>query len=625
MGLVVEPANRVALGGDLALEVAHQIRMVHLEVVLELLGLGVRAGGVDQCLGAEVAGLHQGVDDARVPVKGQLLEPVLVRDDALQQHLERVPGQRFLPLADQPHPVAGDAEQVVVLRVVVLEVGVLLVAGDFVERRLGDVDVALLNQLGHLPVEEGQQQGADVGAVDVGVGHDHDAVVANAFRLVFLFADPGAEGGDEGDQFLAGEHLLEAGLFDVQDLAAQREDRLVAAVAALLGGAACGIALHDEQLGFGRVLRLAVGQLSGQREAVEDALAAHRLAGLARGEAGPAGVGDLPDDLLRVGRVLVEPDRELLVHHLLDQALDFRVAQLGLGLALELGVGQLDRDDRGDAFPGVFTGGRFLEVLPLPALLGVAVDAAGERRLEADHVASTFDGVDVVREGEDPLVVAIVPLHRDFQPDVVLLGAEEDRFVVQLFLPAVEEVDERDQPALELEVVVLGGALVADGDVEAGVEEGQLAQPTGERLEVVLGDLEDGGVGLERDLGAALVGDPDLGHLLLGNALGVLLLVDLAAPLHLDRHPFREAVHARDAHAVQTAGDLVGAVLELPARVELGHHHVEGVHPVHGGVGATGMPRPLSVTVMLLSTWTMTSMSVQMPGSASCTELSTTS
>jgi hypothetical protein len=35
-----------------------------------------------------------------------------------------------------------------------------------------------LDDLGHLPVEEGQQQRADVRAVDVGVGHDHDLVVA---------------------------------------------------------------------------------------------------------------------------------------------------------------------------------------------------------------------------------------------------------------------------------------------------------------------------------------------------------------------------------------------------------------------------------------------------------------
>ena len=46
------------------------------------------------------------------------------------------------------------------------------------ERRLRDVDVARVDQLAHLPVEERQQQRADVRSVDVGVGHDDDPVVA---------------------------------------------------------------------------------------------------------------------------------------------------------------------------------------------------------------------------------------------------------------------------------------------------------------------------------------------------------------------------------------------------------------------------------------------------------------
>ena len=47
-----------------------------------------------------------------------------------------------------------------------------------VQRRLRDVDVPALHQLGHLAVEEGQQQGADVSAIDVGIG----VVAAQATR-----------------------------------------------------------------------------------------------------------------------------------------------------------------------------------------------------------------------------------------------------------------------------------------------------------------------------------------------------------------------------------------------------------------------------------------------------------
>jgi hypothetical protein len=126
----------------------------------------------------------------------------------------------------------------------VLEVLLFFSDLDLVQRRLGDVDVAALDQLGHLAVEEGQQQGADVGAVHVRVGHDDDAVVtqlvdvevvgpALAFGCVFVgagFADAGAQGGDEGEDFVAGQQLFVAGFFHVQNLAAQGQDGLEFAV-----------------------------------------------------------------------------------------------------------------------------------------------------------------------------------------------------------------------------------------------------------------------------------------------------------------------------------------------------------------------------------------------------------
>src|ERR687890_345173 len=54
----------------------------------------------------------------------------------------------------------------------------------------------------------------------------------------------------------------------------------------------------------------------------------------------------LADDLPALGGVLFEPVAQLVVHHLLGERARLGVAQLGLGLALELRLGQLDRDDR---------------------------------------------------------------------------------------------------------------------------------------------------------------------------------------------------------------------------------------------------------------------------------------
>jgi hypothetical protein len=134
--------------------------------------------------------------------------------------------------------------------------------------------VAALDQFGHLAVEEGQQQGADVGAVDVGVGHDDDAVVAQLFGVVFVLADAGAQRGDQRDDFLLEHELVEAGLLDVEDLALQRQDGLELAVAALLGGAAGGVTLDQVELAQGRVLSWQSASLPGRPNAVEHALAA---------------------------------------------------------------------------------------------------------------------------------------------------------------------------------------------------------------------------------------------------------------------------------------------------------------------------------------------------------------
>ena len=53
-------------------------------------------------------------------------------------------------------------DQIILQRALVLEILLGFAARDFVERRLRDVEMAAVDQLAHLPVEEGQQQRADM-------------------------------------------------------------------------------------------------------------------------------------------------------------------------------------------------------------------------------------------------------------------------------------------------------------------------------------------------------------------------------------------------------------------------------------------------------------------------------
>src|SRR5580698_3055844 len=128
----------------------------------------------------------------------------------------------------------------------------LFALADTVQRRLRDVDEATLYERPHLPVEKGQQQRSYVRTIDVGIGHDDDLVIAQLLEAE-LIAEPSSERRDHGTNFFVREHFIQARLFDVDDLAAKRQDRLGDRVAAALRSSAGGIALDEKDLAFRRI------------------------------------------------------------------------------------------------------------------------------------------------------------------------------------------------------------------------------------------------------------------------------------------------------------------------------------------------------------------------------------
>jgi hypothetical protein len=101
-------------------------------------------------------------------------------------------------------------------------------------------------------------------------------------------------------------------------------------------------------------------------------------------------------------------------------------------------------------------------------------------------------------------------------------------------------------------------------------------QAVREAVELIHGGVEDGVVGQEGDLGAAVVAGTEHFHGVERLAVGVFL--DEVEPVaeDLGGEVLGEGVHAGDADAVQTAGDLVGVLVELAARVQHGHDDLQG-------------------------------------------------
>ena len=110
--------------------------------------------------------------------------------------------------------------------------------------------------------------------VDVCIGHDDDLVVARLgdIEIAAVAGTRRDAAADRGNQRLNGvtrERAMVTNTFDVQNLAAQGQNRLDVSAAAVLGRTACRVALYDEELGELGIAHRAVGELAGQRRRLE--------------------------------------------------------------------------------------------------------------------------------------------------------------------------------------------------------------------------------------------------------------------------------------------------------------------------------------------------------------------
>ena len=237
------------------------------------------------------------------------------------------------------------------------------------------------------------------------------------------------------------------------------------------------------------------------------------------------------------------------------------------------GLRDLDADHAGQAFADVVAADAgVLQILREVVLRRVGVDRSRQRRAEAGEVGAAFVRVDVVREREDQLRIAVVPLQGDLGVDAVLVALHEDRLLVDERLVLVQMLDERDDAAFVLELVALAVALIVDRDEDAAVQECEFAESLGQRVEAVFGRLENLRVWLERDLRAAALRRPGDFELAGWIAALVTLLVDLAVAPDLEVEALGQRVDDGDADAVQTARDFVAVVIELAASVQDRQH-----------------------------------------------------
>ena len=103
-----------------------------------------------------------------------------------------------------------------------------------------------------------------MGAIHISVCHDHNPVITQIFGIKIFPFNPQTQGSNQGLDFSIFINLGIIGLFNIEDLASQRQDCLETTITALLGGAASRISLNNVDLGFSRIARTAIRQLARQ-------------------------------------------------------------------------------------------------------------------------------------------------------------------------------------------------------------------------------------------------------------------------------------------------------------------------------------------------------------------------
>ncbi len=372
----------------------------------------------------------------------------------------------------------------------------------------------------------------------------------------------------------AGQHFAAVHFPGVQDLAAQRHDRLELLVARLLGRAAGGVTLHQEQLGTHRVLPRAVGQLAGQRRALGDLLALDLLAGLEAATGVADGLLGQQQAGFRVG---VEPQAEGVLDHARNEGGCLARGQALLGLAGELRLLHLHRQHEGDAFPDVFRG-QLDPARQQVAELAELAHGVQQALAQAVDVGAALGGGDQVDVAFLQRLAAFRqpqqgPVHRF----LVAGQRAAERLVGQAHVLAYRIGEVGAQAVLEVPAGGLVEVLVGEGDFQARAEHGLGLEHMLEAADGELRRVEVLRIGPEAHAGAGVALADRADHFQVGGleAVGEGHAVLVAVTLDLDLDLVGQGVDHRDAHAVQAAGELVVLVGELAAGVQLGEDQLD--------------------------------------------------
>jgi hypothetical protein len=135
---------------------------------------------------------------------------------------------------------------------------------------------------------------------------------------------------------------IKTSFFDIQDLSAKRQDRLVFRIATANCRTASRVTLNDVNFRKGRVARRTVAKLSWHSTRFQKTFSSGCFSCFSGSHSSGRCLNCFSNNFFGGLRVPLQPVTQLIVNDFLGEGFGFSVSKLGFGLALKLGLRKLD-------------------------------------------------------------------------------------------------------------------------------------------------------------------------------------------------------------------------------------------------------------------------------------------
>ena len=478
--------------------------------------------------------------------------------------------QTFVSL-DLVVAVTSDFRQDPVQFFVAVRVPYFSVLFQLIKRRLRQIYIPFLDQVRHEPVEEGEQESTDMCSVNIGIGHDDDLVISE-FCDVKIIMDPGSEGCDHGLDLCVGIDLVQTCLLHIEDLSSQRKDSLGRTVPCRLCGTAGGISLNDVDLAVCRIFVRTVGKFSGKGHSFQSGFSSCQIPRLSRCLSCPLRSDGLFDRSLRHVRVLFKENLKLAAHDTVHRASCLAVSEFLFCLSFKLRVLDLYTYDRCKPLPDIFSCQLRIAVLQKLILFRIVVERLGKSGTESLYMCPALRRCNIIYKTVCVVAVGIIVLHGNFDIYAVFYSLAVDDLVIERSLALIQICHKFLDSAFIVEDVLMQFLFppVSQDDPEPLGKESHLTESLFEYGIVKYRILKDFFIGKECDFCPGPVRFTFSDHFQFVTDLASLiaLFVDLSLVIDLNLKPFREGVHDRGSHTVESSGYFVSPAAEFSSGME---------------------------------------------------------